>query len=381
MKTRGSVKKIEADGAGALEADGGDDDDLLLDKLACAMQSRLIQVRKETEEADVFASPVKGLSIGLKVSEKGANANARTADLSAAGETATASPGAQMHQGHGAGGAYDEATDGFMALEDAGSTRWTEAEIEASIAKATWVPRTGLPLPASTPASRRSHAEEKGKGRQFAVGSKGGDLRGTQGSKLGESTGQLSGDRSGDGKGVELLKGKVSGKEVVGQGSKGKKASARVAGVLAKLEKQVLIPPKDHRKELRESQKHAKQSAGRKWFDLPAQTITPEIKQELRLIKLRGTLDPKRHYKAPDSTKFPKFFQMGTVVESAADFYAGRLTKKERKGSFAGELLADAKLKGYRKRKYTEIQAEKDLKSRRHYKKQQEKAKPSWQRT
>ena len=61
----------------------------------------------------------------------------------------------------------------------------------------------------------------------------------------------------------------------------------------------------------------------RGWFDLPAQQITPEVKRDLRLIRLRGAMDTKRFYKSLDSTKFPKYFQFGTVVEGPADFYAG----------------------------------------------------------
>ncbi len=61
----------------------------------------------------------------------------------------------------------------------------------------------------------------------------------------------------------------------------------------------------------------------RGWFELPAQQITPEVKRDLRLIRLRGAMDPKRFYKSMDQTKFPKYFQFGTVVEGAADFYAG----------------------------------------------------------
>jgi hypothetical protein len=37
----------------------------------------------------------------------------------------------------------------------------------------------------------------------------------------------------------------------------------------------------------------------------------------------RGALDPKAFYKKFDGTKFPKYFQIGTVVEGAADFYSG----------------------------------------------------------
>lgn len=36
----------------------------------------------------------------------------------------------------------------------------------------------------------------------------------------------------------------------------------------------------------------------------------------------RSAFDPKAFYKKFDNTKFPKYFQMGTVVEGAADFYS-----------------------------------------------------------
>lgn len=39
-------------------------------------------------------------------------------------------------------------------------------------------------------------------------------------------------------------------------------------------------------------------------------------------------MDPKAHYKKLDTTKFPKYFQMGTVVESAADFYSGERARR-----------------------------------------------------
>jgi Fcf2 pre-rRNA processing len=47
------------------------------------------------------------------------------------------------------------------------------------------------------------------------------------------------------------------------------------------------------------------------------------VKQDLRMLALRGALDPKRFYRNPDATKFPKYFQMGTVVGGPTDFYTG----------------------------------------------------------
>lgn len=52
--------------------------------------------------------------------------------------------------------------------------------------------------------------------------------------------------------------------------------------------------------------------------------MTDDTKRDLKLLQLRGTFDPKRFYKSSDHKKgLPKFFQVGTVVESSADFYSG----------------------------------------------------------
>lgn len=99
-------------------------------------------------------------------------------------------------------------------------------------------------------------------------------------------------------------------------------------------------------------------SAGRKWFELPATQITDEVKQELRLLRLRGAYDPKRFYKSFDETKFPKHFQIGTVVDTAQDFYSSRLTKRERGASITQELMSDPAVTAARKKRYAKLQAE-----------------------
>ncbi|CAI5983319.1 unnamed protein product [Closterium sp. NIES-64] len=73
-------------------------------------------------------------------------------------------------------------------------------------------------------------------------------------------------------------------------------------------------------------------------------------------------------------------FQIGTVVEGAADFYSSRLTRRERKQSFAAELLHDEDLKKYRKRKFLEIAEENQRKGRRHLVKKQDRKNPTWAR-
>ncbi|CDP20132.1 unnamed protein product [Coffea canephora] len=126
------------------------------------------------------------------------------------------------------------------------------------------------------------------------------------------------------------------------------------------------VPPNDPKKLNKLLRKQLQQTAGKHWFDMPAPTLTPELKKDLHLLKLRSAMDPKRHYKKGDSRSktLPKYFQashpifdqVGTVIESASEFYAGRLTKKERKATLADELLSDSNLAQYRKRKVQEIE-------------------------
>ncbi|CAL5418637.1 unnamed protein product [Camellia sinensis] len=120
----------------------------------------------------------------------------------------------------------------------------------------------------------------------------------------------------------------------------------------------LFVPPNNPKKLNKLLRKQVKDTAGKNWFDMPAQTLTPELKKDLQLLKLRSVIDPKRHYKKGDSKSrtVPKYFQVGTVIESASDFFTGRLTKKERKATLADELLSDHTLGEYRKRKVREIE-------------------------
>ena len=65
---------------------------------------------------------------------------------------------------------------------------------------------------------------------------------------------------------------------------------------------------------------------------MPAPEMTEELERDLKIVRYRNYLDPKHHYKGNDDRNWkPAFFQVATVVEHSADYYAARLTKKERK--------------------------------------------------
>ncbi|KAL6779101.1 hypothetical protein ACKKBF_B18750 [Auxenochlorella protothecoides x Auxenochlorella symbiontica] len=130
------------------------------------------------------------------------------------------------------------------------------------------------------------------------------------------------------------------------------------------LTKQLTIPPLDSKKARRAAQAAAPDTSGKSWFDMPATRITEEVKRDLRMLRLRSAFDPKAFYKKFDNTKFPKYFQMGTVVEGAADFYSSRLTNSERKQTFAEEIGADPRLTQARLKRYGKMQEEKSRFSR-----------------
>ncbi|KAK6970800.1 deoxynucleotidyltransferase terminal-interacting protein 2, partial [Biomphalaria glabrata] len=93
-------------------------------------------------------------------------------------------------------------------------------------------------------------------------------------------------------------------------------------------------------------------AAGPKWFAMKAPDIDEKIKNDMKLIRMKGVLDPKRFYKHNDI----KLYQMGTVMDEGTDFYSSRLTKKQRKQNLVEELMADADIRQYNKRKYAELQ-------------------------
>ena len=104
----------------------------------------------------------------------------------------------------------------------------------------------------------------------------------------------------------------------------------------------------------------AGQSAGADWFHMSAPQMTSEVKADLKMIALRGALDPKRHYKNDKSlSKAPKFFQIGTVIAGAAETYSARLPKAQRKPRLVDEIMADAAASKYVKRRFGQIQASK----------------------
>ncbi|NWR55888.1 TDIF2 protein, partial [Bucorvus abyssinicus] len=126
-------------------------------------------------------------------------------------------------------------------------------------------------------------------------------------------------------------------------------------------EKKECVPP--FRESLHQLKKQRRaereKTTGDGWFGMKAPEITSELKNDLKVLKMRASLDPKRFYKKNDRDGLPKYFQVGTVVDSPIDFYHSRIPKKQRKRTIVEELLADSEFRRYNKKKYQEIMSEK----------------------
>ncbi|KAL3790595.1 hypothetical protein HJC23_008801 [Cyclotella cryptica] len=106
-------------------------------------------------------------------------------------------------------------------------------------------------------------------------------------------------------------------------------------------------------------QKQNDNTAGAKWFGMTPTPMTDSLKTDLALIRNRNYLDPKKFYKSADSFA-GKVLQVGTVIEGPSEYYSSRLVKRERRQNFTEEVMADQGVASYAKRKFGELQMEKE---------------------
>ncbi|KAG8628907.1 hypothetical protein KVT40_002772 [Elsinoe batatas] len=103
-----------------------------------------------------------------------------------------------------------------------------------------------------------------------------------------------------------------------------------------------------------------KATAGERWYNLPKTDLTPELKRDLQILKMRNVLDPHRHYKKEGGKmKAPEYSQVGTIIEGPTEYYSSRLNNRDRKRTFVEEVLAGEQETGRFKRKYGDVQAQK----------------------
>ncbi|KAK0394475.1 hypothetical protein QR680_000759 [Steinernema hermaphroditum] len=126
----------------------------------------------------------------------------------------------------------------------------------------------------------------------------------------------------------------------------------------------------------RERREERAKTTGTNWFDMQATEMTDEKKNDIEILQMRAQLDPLSRYRKAYRDVMPKFFQVGRVVEHKADFYSGRLSKKERKRTIAEELLADQEFQTKSRKRYDKVKAHEAVIKRQISKKLQARSKP-----
>lgn len=97
-------------------------------------------------------------------------------------------------------------------------------------------------------------------------------------------------------------------------------------------------------------------NSGEKWFNMPKPELTPQLKRDLQVLRMRHVWDPKRHYKK-NNDPLPKYFHTGTVIQGNTEFFSARIARKDRKKTIAEELMSDTHSYDYYRRKHAEVQA------------------------
>lgn len=127
-----------------------------------------------------------------------------------------------------------------------------------------------------------------------------------------------------------------------------------------------LYPSTRSQAKSKKQQRELNDNAGKNWFNMPATKITPEVLTNLKLLKMRHVFDPK-HFMKQDKSKLPKYFQIGTEVDTPLDYYANKGVAKKK--TLVDVLLADESVRKYHKKRFKEIQTKRMVASKGKFKK------------
>lgn len=113
-----------------------------------------------------------------------------------------------------------------------------------------------------------------------------------------------------------------------------------------------------------------KDNAGSDWYNLPKTDLTPELRRDLKLLKMRDVVAMGKQFFKKDNRKdfVPEYCQVGTIIAGAADGSNNRLTRKEQKRTIVEEVLAGETSAKF-KTKYHQIQEKKQSGGKQHYRK------------
>ncbi|KAH7873202.1 Fcf2 pre-rRNA processing-domain-containing protein [Lentinula edodes] len=166
-------------------------------------------------------------------------------------------------------------------------------------------------------------------------------------------------------------------------------ALAKVAKSSLSASSSLLPPPEFHHGKAltkRQRKELKNKTAGPDWFDLPAplESDLPRLHREVEALRLRNQLDPKRFYRKEEGEGkgikgLPKHFAIGKIITTETPFGGAsgeNLTHAERKRTLVDELVDDAEMKRYAKRKFEDLQKVRGARGRNT--KNARKRKPKW---
>ncbi|KAK4238589.1 hypothetical protein C8A03DRAFT_43706 [Achaetomium macrosporum] len=82
------------------------------------------------------------------------------------------------------------------------------------------------------------------------------------------------------------------------------------------------------------------------WYNLPRTNLTPELKRDLQVLRMRDVVAMGKQFFKRDTRKdfVPEYSQVGTIIAGATDGINGCLTRKERKRTIVEEVLSSENL-------------------------------------
>ncbi|KAF4758104.1 hypothetical protein FOZ63_033392 [Perkinsus olseni] len=126
------------------------------------------------------------------------------------------------------------------------------------------------------------------------------------------------------------------------------------------------------------------------WFGLPRQQLTLQMKNELRILKLKPYMDPKKFMKRLDSKKLPTHFHVGVEVGGGkvragggAESQAAGTYNKTSRGSgvsLLSDALKDSTVQAWTRRRLSEAQTLAKLRAPYKVKRKSKAAKNSWKK-
>jgi len=119
-----------------------------------------------------------------------------------------------------------------------------------------------------------------------------------------------------------------------------------------------------------DSKQAPKDNAGADWYNMPKTNLTPELKRDLQILRMRDVVALGKQYFKKDNRKdfIPEYSQVGTIIAGATDGRDNRLTRKERKRTIVEEVLGGEAVTKY-KNKYQDLQVKKASGGKQYYKK------------